>query len=56
MRNNFASYFNSRPRVGGDLITDAITYRDIYFNSRPRVGGDSKSAQKAAVMIVRFAA
>ena len=51
-----ATYFNSRPRVGGDYLASSPPQSVNNFNSRPRVGGDSKSAQKGAATIVRFAA
>ena len=36
------AYFNSRPRVGGDVTLKERRINFVYFNSRPRVGGDPK--------------
>ena len=41
-----SSYFNSRPRVGGDSWLSSATVFQYYFNSRPRVGGDFKPGRK----------
>ena len=35
------NYFNSHPRVGGDVRRADHRHERIYFNSHPRVGGDA---------------
>ncbi len=48
-----SSRFNSRPRVGGDVRTEAGGRWTWSFNSRPRVGGDGGRSLSVAVC-VRF--
>ena len=38
-------HFNSRPREGGDEVTQCINLSVSYFNSRPREGGDLKDSK-----------